>query len=165
MEASIIVRRLRTFLLGLAGFVCSGAIVELALSEHTKSAIQLLPFALCAAGLVAIAAVLLRPRRATLIGLRVVMGLLLAGSCLGVFEHFESNMAFELDIRSGAATSAVWLAALKGAAPLLAPGMLAVAALIALAATYYHPALSGRAARSSRPLAQPDSPISERRLS
>jgi hypothetical protein len=141
MDPNIIVGRLRTFLFALSGFMCAGTIVELILAEHTEEPLQFVPFVLCGLGLLAVAAALLRPRRATLIALRVVMGALMVGSLFGVYEHVAGNLAFELEIRPSATASAVWLQALKGAAPLLAPGVLALAAIVALAATYYHPAL------------------------
>jgi hypothetical protein len=37
--------------------------------------------------------------------------------------------------------SAIWLDVLEGAAALLAPGILALAAILATAGTYYHPML------------------------
>jgi hypothetical protein len=46
-----------------------------------------------------------------------------------------------LEMRPSAVWSDVWFEALRGAAPLLAPGILALAAIIAIAATYEHPAL------------------------
>lgn len=141
MDNITILTRLRLFLLGLAGFMCAGTIVELLLGGHTESPTQLIPFALCALGLVAVGWALARPGRASLLGLRAVMGLLLAGSLFGVYEHLEHNLGFELEIRPGATIADVWLAALQGASPLLAPGILALAAIIAIAATYYHPAL------------------------
>jgi hypothetical protein len=66
------------------------------------------------------------------------------GSLFGLYEHIEHNLAFELEIRPTAAVNDVFMEALKGASPLLAPGILGLAALIALAATYYHPALVKR---------------------
>ena len=144
MDATTVVQRLRTFLLALAASLCAGTIVELLLAEHTETPIQLIPFVLCGVALVAVLAALVRPQRATLIGLRAVMALMIAGSCLGVFEHVQGNLGFELEIHPNATAGAVWLDALKGAAPLLAPGILALAAVIAIAATYYHPALERR---------------------
>jgi hypothetical protein len=159
MNNTIIVeRRLRIFLLGIAGCICAGTIVELLLAEHTETAVQLVPFALCGLGLLAVAAALVRPQRATLIALRVVMPLLILGSLLGVYEHIEHNLAFELEIRPGATASDVWLDALKGASPLLAPGVLALAASLALAATYAHPALARRQASTT----EVRSPVGER---
>lgn len=149
MDPTIIAQRLRTFLLVLAGCMCVGTVVELLLAKHTENATQLIPFALCGAGLVAVVAALRRPSRTTLIALRAVMALLMLGSLLGVYEHVTNNIAFELEIRPSATLSAVWLKALSGAAPLLAPGILALAAVIAIAATYYHPALTGQRAADS----------------
>jgi hypothetical protein len=122
--------------------MCAGTIVELLLAEHTESLAQLIPFGLCGLGLIAVVAALLWPRRGTLLALRMVMGLLLLGSLLGVYEHIEGNLEFALEIRPTATFGMVWLDVLKGAAPLLAPGILALVAIIALAATYYHPALT-----------------------
>jgi hypothetical protein len=61
---------------------------------------------------------------------------------LGIYLHLKSNFAFELDIRPGAKASEVIMESLRGANPVLAPGVLAYAALVALAATYAHPALA-----------------------
>jgi hypothetical protein len=88
--------------------------------------------------------VLRRAERIQLLALRGVMGLLLLGSLLGVYEHLVNNFAFELDMRPNAVWGDVWFQALRGAAPLLAPGILAVAAVVAIAATYAHPALARR---------------------
>jgi hypothetical protein len=139
---------LRRFLLGLAAFICVGTIVELALAKHWDGAIQLLPFLLAALSLLAILAVLIRPQRRWLRLLRWITAITLAGSLFGVFEHIEHNIEFALEIRPSAVVSDVFLEALGGANPLLAPGILAFMALLALAATYYHPALNQSTLRS-----------------
>jgi hypothetical protein len=150
MDDTRIVRRLRLFLLGLSAWMCAATIVELLLIEHAESPAQILPFLLCGLGLVVVLAALMWPQRATLLALRGVMGLLLIGSLFGVYEHIEHNLAFELEIRPGAVAADVWFDALRGASPPLAPGTLALAAIVALAATYYHPALA-RARGVERP--------------
>ncbi|MFN8468380.1 MAG: hypothetical protein U0X20_22675, partial [Caldilineaceae bacterium] len=63
------------------------------------------------------------------------------GSLLGIYEHVAGNIAFAQEILPGTPTADLLLEGLTGANPFLAPGMLAVGALIALAATYGHPAL------------------------
>jgi hypothetical protein len=146
MNTTTVERRLRTFLFVIAACLCVGTIVELFLLGHTKTLVQLTPFVLCGAGALAVAAALARPKRGTLMALRVVMGLLLLGSLFGMYEHIENNLAFELEIRPNATASDVWLEALKGDSPLLAPGALALAACLAVAATYEHPALARRQA-------------------
>jgi hypothetical protein len=142
MSAEIVVERLRRFLLILAGLICAATVVELWLIKHTKDPIQLLPFILCGLGLAAVVVVLLRPQRRTLRALQGIMGLLILGSLIGVYEHIASNLEFALEIQPNAATNTLIFKALGGANPLLAPGMLAFAALLAIAATYYHPTLA-----------------------
>ncbi len=70
------------------------------------------------------------------------MGLIALGSLVGLYEHISNNIAFQLEIQPGSTTAQLIAAGLGGANPLLAPGILAVAAVLALAATYYHPALA-----------------------
>ena len=72
------------------------------------------------------------------------MAIVFVGSLFGIYEHVEHNLAFALGIRPNAVASEVLMDALRGANPLLAPGILALAAVLALSATYYHPALRGR---------------------
>lgn len=145
MSAALIVQRLRRFLLINVALLFAATILELALSEHFQETLQLIPFVLSAAGLLAVGAVWFRPTRGTILTLRGVMLLIMLGSLTGVLLHLRGNFAFELDIRPNAALGDVVLEALTGAAPLLAPGILALGALLAIAATYYHPALTGMA--------------------
>lgn len=138
-----VAQQYRVFLLGLAAFIFAGTALELWLVEHAESAVQLVPFALCGLGLGSAGAALFVPRRGVLLTLRTVMGIVALGSLFGVYEHAWHNLAFELDIRPGAAVRDVLWEALSGASPLMAPGILALAAVLAAAATYQHPALAG----------------------
>jgi hypothetical protein len=140
--ADPVLQRLRIYLLLLAGGLSAGALVELWAAGHTEEPLQWVPFVLCGLSLVAIAAALLRPQRGVLLTLRGVMLLMIAGSLLGIYEHVAGNIAFAQEIRPGTPTGDLLLEGLTGGNPLLAPGTLAVAALIALAATYCHPALA-----------------------
>ncbi len=141
MSDGVIVARLRRLLLALAGAICAGAIVELWMEEHYGDPVQWIPFILSALGALVVAAAWFRTRRATLLALRGVMAVVAAGSFLGIYEHVTRNLAFELEIRPNAAVTDVLLKALHGASPIFAPGILALAAILAVAATYYHPAL------------------------
>jgi hypothetical protein len=144
MSAAAIDLRLRQFLLLLTALTLFGTLGELWLTEHTQEPLQLIPFVLGGAGLLAVAAALLRPQRATLIALRLVMIAVALGGLLGIGLHLANNLAFEQEIRHGAAAGDLLLATLKGANPLLAPGIMVFAGLLALVATYYHPALGDR---------------------
>lgn len=141
MSAEAVLTRLQRFLLSLAGFILAGAVVELYFTEHYEKTLQLVPFALCAVGLLVVGAALFRPQRNTLMALRVVMIFVAAGSLLGLILHLNGNYQFELEIRPNAEFGEAILATLRGANPLLAPGVLGIAATLAIASTYHHPAL------------------------
>jgi hypothetical protein len=143
MSSALILQRLRRFLFGLAALLCLGTLTELWFTKqhHAQTPIQLVPFGLCALGLCASLVAWIRPRPLTLRGLRACMVLLLGGSVLGIYEHIASNLEYLLEIHVTATARDVFMEALSGASPLLAPGVLAVAAVVALAASYHHPAL------------------------
>ncbi|HWS53070.1 MAG TPA: hypothetical protein VN228_03050 [Pyrinomonadaceae bacterium] len=141
MEDATVLSRLRRFLLGTSALLLAGALVELWLVGHDETATQLIPFALCGLGLIAAVAALARPGRAALLALRACMALVALGSLYGVYEHVVENVAFQREIVPGSTTAELVSAALAGANPLLAPGILALAAALAAASTYYHPAL------------------------
>ena len=141
MSTELILQRLRLFLLALSGALCVGTIVELSLIGHWEDLPQFLPFILCTLGLGVVVAMLLRPQARTIRVLRWIMGITFAGSLFGVFEHIEHNFSFALEIQPNATVGQIFFDALGGANPLLAPGMLAVAAMLAMAATYYHPSM------------------------
>ena len=141
------VHRLRTFLYLLAVVLFTGTIGELLMVGHDESRMQLVPFGLCLLGLAGLGAAWRRPTRPTLLTVRAVMGVIAAGSILGVYEHLEGNVGFVHEVRPHAGTLEALREALGGAAPLLAPGILAVGAAVAIAATC---ATTGRTrARSS----------------
>jgi predicted membrane channel-forming protein YqfA (hemolysin III family) len=129
----------RKFLFLLAAFLFAGTVVELVFQEHTGEAQQLIPFILSGLGIAAVAAVLIWPRRSTLAALRVIMLLAIMGSAIGLFLHLSANLGFAQEIQPNATTTQLITETIHGAAPLLAPGILAVAALLALADTYAHP--------------------------
>lgn len=146
MVTDTIESRIRRFLLALAGFIFLGTLIELLLEEHTKETLQFVPFILCIAGFISIAAAFLRPEKQIFLILRITMLVTAVGGLFGMGIHLYTNFTFEQDIHPNAAVGDLILSTLKGAAPLLAPGILVFAALIALIATYYHPILGKREA-------------------
>lgn len=144
MQTQTVEQRLRAFLFGLAAFLCLGTIVELVLQEHYKEPLQFVPLLFCAVGFGLIVLVWLRPSRATIVILRVVMGLGVLASLIGVYEHIEQNMGFVLDIKPNTPMFDAFMEALRGAAPLLAPGILAIIGALALMGAYAHPVLVKR---------------------
>lgn len=137
----IVEGRIRRWLLILSVLSFGVTVVELILQEHTGEPLQLLPFALCGIGIVAVLAVLLRPGRSTIVMMRITMLIVGMGGVLGLAVHLLRNIGFEQEIRPNAATLDVVLNALKGASPLLAPGAIVFAALLGIIAAYEHPRL------------------------
>jgi hypothetical protein len=136
MTAAEVLRRLRNFLLVLAIFLFVGALIELWLVGHTKEFVQWIAFALAGAGALASTLVLCRLSPISVRVLRVCMMIVALGSLFGMYQHISGNVAFAREIHPDSSTSQLFWRGLQGGNPLLAPGVLAVAALLALSATY-----------------------------
>jgi fatty acid desaturase len=147
MSTAEILRRLRLFLLLLSGMLFAGTILELFLVDHHQDAIQWLAFAFAGLGLLVTLAVLARRGRTTVTLLRWSMLLVMVGSLFGIYEHVSNNIAFEREIQPNATLNRLLWKGVAGANPLLAPGALAIAALLALAATYKYGITNGNEAR------------------
>jgi hypothetical protein len=128
--------RLRTFLRALVAALFAGTIVELILAGHTESLMQWVPFVLCGLGLLTLAADWLWSTRGTAFTLRAVMAAVACGSLLGVSQHFLGNRDFARETNPQAGAGTILRRSVTGADPLLAPGILAVAAAIAIASTF-----------------------------
>jgi hypothetical protein len=144
MSSEAIVSRLRSFLLVMAALSLLVILIELWLEEHAQEPLQLIPFVLCGAGLIALVAALVRPAKPMLLALRAVMVVVALGGLLGTGVHLWKNFTFEQEVRPNEAIGEMVMNAFKGASPLLAPGAMVFAGLLAIAATYYHPVLRER---------------------
>jgi hypothetical protein len=153
--------RLRRGLLWLAGLTSAGIAVELAVERHWTQPGQLIAWGALAALLVAIALVGRGPSARRVRIVRVLAGLVMITSLVGMWQHVAANYdAGPLDFRFTSVWDSLpelsrwWLAVSKtvGAAPPLAPGALAQAALAVLLATVGHPALRPRPERRDIPL-------------
>lgn len=136
MSAAEVLRRLRSLLLLLSSLLFAGALLELWLVNHTEDKIQWLAFVLSGLGLLVTLVALTLRTRITVGILRACMILVIGGSLFGIYEHVSNNIAFEREIQPNSTSSHLIWKGLSGANPLLAPGTLAVAALLALAGTY-----------------------------
>lgn len=136
MSAIEVLRRLRRFLLLFTVLLFGGALTELWLVNHTEDPIQWLAFGFAILGALAVLLLLFRESRATLLIFRVCMVVVALGSLFGVYEHVAGNVAFQREIRPDSSTAQLLSSGLRGGNPLLAPGVLAVAAVLGLSATY-----------------------------
>ena len=142
MNSEQVLGRLRRFLFGLAILMFAGSLAELFLINHLESFTQLIPFILSGVGIVLAVWVSLQPSRLALQLLRPGMILIALGSAFGIYIHVASNLAFEMEIRPNVTAGEVFFEALGGVNPLLAPGIIGLAAVVALAGAYQHPAAS-----------------------
>jgi UPF0716 family protein affecting phage T7 exclusion len=141
---------LRRGVLALALGAIAVTAAELASERHWGRPVRLIPWACLALLLLSVLVIVGAARRSTLLAARAAAVLVVAGSAVGVWEHLEENLgAGPLDRRYASSWDAmsplqhVWKAAsgAVGPAPLLAPGILAGAAVLVLLATARHPAL------------------------
>ena len=132
---------LRRFLLATAAATYLAAAVELVLVEHYEEWQQIWPFVMTALGVAAAGWAWASPGAASLRAARWAGALASVTALVGVYFHLEGNLGFVREVRpETTGVAAVW-DALSGGNPLLAPGMVALAGLLAAAATYRHPAL------------------------
>ena len=147
---TVSVALLRRCFLALAVTGIAGTAAELALSRHWASAVQLIPW--YALGVLVVASLLLvtRPRRASILAVRVLAVAVILSAGFGIYEHVLANYhAAPLDFRDTSRWAVV--SGSVGPSPTLAPGAMAQAAVCLLFATLGHPALpSGTAASVQR---------------
>ena len=128
--------RLTNLLYGLSAIMFGGTMIELLAAKHYQEPMQLVPFVLCAAGLVAIFLAWKRPGRTTVQGMRGLMVVTASATLLGIWKHIEGNIGFIHEMHPTTSGWALIYGALTGRAPLLASGVLAAAAITAIAATF-----------------------------
>lgn len=141
MQSTSIEQRLRRFLLAVAGAIFIGSVFELILVDHTEETAQWIPFIISLIGVMAIFPAWIGPGPRTLKALRLMMIVTMAGSLLGVWLHFHSNLEFTREINpSFTLAQSIW-PALKGSHPLMAPGVYFLAGVLGYGATWKHRAL------------------------
>jgi hypothetical protein len=138
--------RLGAFLRWLTAGLLVGTIAELILLGHYESPAQIVPFALCTLGLVALWVVGRWRGRLALLFHRSTMAALAAGCVYGAYEHALGNLGFVLETQPNVGAARLVVEVLTGRDPLLAPGVLLVIAALALASAY---AVSGATPRET----------------
>ncbi len=144
MNDAAMVAWFRRFLLVMAGAMCAGVVAELWLTGHYDEPLQLVPFIVCGIGLALLVAALARPQRGLLRALQALMIATAIAGGVGTLVHLRGNLELAQEVKPAQAQSQPLWMALTGHSPPLAPGALGITALIALAATYRHPALQSQ---------------------
>ena len=132
---------LRSFLLGIFLFGLLGTGAELLLIEHTEEFWQLVPLFLMGLCLPVLVWLKIDHRPA---GIRIFQGtmiLFVVSGLIGLWQHYNGNVEFELEMYPSLQGWRLFWKALKGATPVLAPGAMSVLGLLGLGTTYRHPDL------------------------
>lgn len=139
METEKILNRIRIFLLWFSIFLFAGTLFELLFLHHTRE-LQLVPFFLIPLGIILAVWVLAKPTSQAVKIVRIGMFLILLGGIFGMGVHVFGNLEGVIEGRQSATFSEIMQMAFGGRNPLLAPGTLAISAIVALTALYRHPA-------------------------
>jgi hypothetical protein len=119
-----------------------GTATELILLAHYEDSAQLVPLFFIALALIAIAGHATIGGPGSVLMMRVVMGLLVAASVVGVVLHYRGSMEFQLEMDSTLSGWPLFTKVLHAKAPpTLAPGVMAQLGLLGLVYTYRHPAV------------------------
>jgi len=140
MSDQATLQRLRQFLLGVVAFIFIGSVFELILLEHYEETLQWVPFITSSIGFLSVVTVWSYPGNTSIKSLRLIMIGISVVSLWGMYLHFIGNLEFTREINpSFTLRESIW-PAMKGSSPLLAPGILFLAGILGIAATYKHPA-------------------------
>jgi hypothetical protein len=144
MNAEQALARIRQLLLAISAAVFVMTVTELFFLSHWTETIQLLPFVLSGWGLIVLALAYFKPGQTTLNLLRWSMVIIGLCSLVGIYEHMENNLGFQMEIQPNATPLELIMATLEGANPVLAPGILMLGAAIGWTAAYGHAALKNK---------------------
>jgi hypothetical protein len=129
---------LAILLIGLAGIE-----VELYLIKHTEGIWELTPMLLVALAILIVAWCAWQATAGSLRTMQALMLLFLLNGLAGVVLHFRANVNWEHDSNPSLSGSELYLKAVRGATPLLAPGTMIQLGLVGLAFTFRHPGFGG----------------------
>lgn len=133
----------------LLAFGLTGLATELIFLEHYENTTMAVPFAAIAAALAGVACHAIRPGRASVRLLRLIMSLFIAAGIAGIVLHYRGSLEFQIDMDPTATASQLfWKVMHMKAPPTLAPGVMVQLGLLGLLATWRHPVLSSSSAAS-----------------
>ena len=131
---SVVVERLRLWVLGVIVLGLIGTMTELVLLEHDEQALQFVPLVLMLLGALALAWNYIRKDTASLRTLQIIMGLFVLSGFAGMAAHFNGSLEYQLELNPDLS---IWELVDKivraKAPPLLAPGMMIQMGLLGLA--------------------------------
>ena len=131
---SVVLERLRLWIVGIIVLGLVGTMTELILLEHDEQALQFVPLVLIALGVVVLAWHAMRHDTASLRALQIVMGLFVLAGFAGMAAHFNGSAEYQLELNPDMDKWELLDKILHAhAPPLLAPGMMIQMGLLGLA--------------------------------
>ena len=115
-------KHIKTALIAILLFNIAGTLAELVLLEHTEDIWQQVPVFLLAFSSAVIIWVLFRENKWSLKFLQWSMILFIISGLTGIWLHYSGNVEFEREIYPDLSGWALFMEAIKGATPVLAPG-------------------------------------------
>ena len=153
--ATVVVLRQALLVMLVIGTI--GTVVELLLLKHTDGFWQLAPLGLCALTLIVIAWFGATRSAASLRALQGIMVLTLLSGGIGAVQHFRGNVIYASESNPSLTGRELYVEAVMGSTPTLAPGMMVQLALIGLAFAFRHPRLRGATSEGDIPAPRIDS--------
>jgi hypothetical protein len=144
---------LRTAVLAVSASAVVGTALQLALVEHWRTPVQLLPWAALAAASLANVVLLTATGAQRLRAVRALAGCSVLVGGLGVLEHLAANRdVMELVDPQSSAAGVLW-DALRGPFPVPAAAVVVLPAVLTLVATLGHPlAVAARSRAATEPI-------------
>jgi hypothetical protein len=127
---------LRKGMLGVLLVGTAGNTVELALLEHYEDWRQWVPIALLTAVTAVAVPLLVRPSAGLIRTWQGLMGLCIAAGLAGLWFHYAGNVEFEIERTPELGGVDLFVAAMGGATPALAPGTMVQYGLLGLLAVW-----------------------------
>jgi hypothetical protein len=134
---TIVLERLRLWIVGIIVLGLIGTMTELVLLEHDEKALQFVPLVLMVLGAVTLAWYAMAKSTTSLRALQIVMGLFVLSGFAGMAAHFNGSMEYQLELNPDLDMSELLDKIIHAKAPpLLAPGMMIQMGLLGLAYAY-----------------------------
>lgn len=134
---------LRGAILAILVIVLIGTEVELFLLKHTEDPWQLVPVVIIPLTLLLLAWHGLSSGTAALRTLQVLMLASFVAGAIGVIQHYRANLLDAGESDPSLSGRALYIEAIEGSIPALAPGTMVQIALLGLAFAFRHPRLGG----------------------
>jgi hypothetical protein len=132
---------LRLALLVILIVACAGMVAELFLLGHTEDAWQWVPNVLLSAAVLVMTYQLVRPSRAGVRAIQLLMILFVVSGLVGLGLHYKGNVEFEREMYPALAGLRLFKQAMTGATPSLAPGTMVQFGFLGLLYSFRHPDL------------------------